>query len=118
MSNDYYSKRTLVGFAEDVRRLNRIGVTKGAARQDSEWFIGHPLASLSSEAREALEAYLERITPRRAVTATAILVSPDALGFPHQLLGAWLSKFPADAVITRESDAPLTLRATWTEQGW
>lgn len=114
-TTDHYSKRTLLDFTENIRRLNKVGASSGNGRTDSEWFHRHPLAKIPPEHREALEKYLDRITPSRAVTATADITAPDGNGIHGSMLAAWLARFPSDAVVTRESEDPLTLRATWTE---
>lgn len=112
----HYDKRTLRQLADDIQRLNEIGVTKGAARVDSEWFSTHPLASVDSATREKVAGYLRHITPAGAVTATSYLVAPNDQGIPHQLLVNWATRFPADTVITQTAEDPLTLCATWTEK--
>jgi hypothetical protein len=106
---------TVAELAAEMTRLNEIGASSGNRRTDSEFYHTHALSSVPTEHREAFARWLRRHAPATALTATSTLTAPDANGIPAPVLTAWLARLPADAVVVRESEEPLTLRATWTE---
>lgn len=106
---------TVAELAAELTRLNEVGSSSGNSTADSEFFHRHPLSKVPTEHREAFAVWLRRKAPRTALTATSTLTAPDANGIPAPVLTAWLGRLPGDAVIVRESEEPLTLRATWTE---